>query len=578
MPTDFFQIITAVAVILIGSLVGGRLAALCRVPRVTGYLLVGLLTGPSLADLLHFPQLITHRALEELQVLIDIALSLILMNIGAQLRTESLRRWKQRIVLFSIGEAWTTGVLVALGVFAMNQFILQKVVAGMDLLQTSLLFGVFTGIIGVATAPAATLMVIREYEAEGPVTNELLALVSLNNLGSVLAFAIASQLLVFPDGSLASVAYQILMPVGLGGLFGIVMSAWAQRLELTSEHKILLLGGVAAAVTISRFFDLEPLLTCMVLGMVLANSSPRWHRLVKSLSEIDYPLYVVFFVLAGANLHIETLGHIGLLGLTYVLARTLGKLLGGWLGAKLGRFGHRERAWVGMTLLAQAGMAIGLAATLAKHWPEGGKLIQTVILGSVVIFELIGPLAIRYGLVKSGEVPLLSLLRKRAPQGAMEGLHNVAHHFRANRGLPAGHNLKDPGDILVRHVMRRNVETIHHGAPFQELLRIIAHSRYDRFPVVDDQHNFVGIINYTEIRNLLFDPSLSNLLVARDLVTSKHHSLPPDTPLREALKTLQKKQDISYFPVIDPEQPQKLLGILSQNDVLAAFRRLDLES
>ncbi len=126
--------------------------------------------------------------------------------------------------------------------------------------------------------------------------------------------------------------------------------------------------------------------------------------------------------------------------------------------------------------------------------------------------------------------------------------------------------------------MRHNVETIHHATNFQELLRIIAHSRYDRFPVVDDEHNFVGIINYTEIRNLLFDPSLSGLLVAKDLVSSAHHSIPPDTPLREALKTLQKKRDISYFPVIDPEKPKILLGILSQNDVLSAFRRFDLDS
>lgn len=577
MPADFFQIITAVAVILIGALIGGRVAALCRVPRVTGYLLVGLLAGPSCAALFHLPQLITHRALDELRVLTDVVLALILMNIGAQLRAETLRRWKQRIFFFSLGESLATGLLVGFSVFAVNQLLLQKIVTGMDLLQTSTLFGVFAGIIGIATAPAATLMVIREYEAEGPVTNALLTLVSLNNLISVFAFAVASQLLVFPGGGLISVAYQLLLPIVLGGLFGFIMSAWAQRLELASEHKILLLGGVTAAVTISRTLELEPLLTCMVLGMVLANSSPRWHRLVKSLNEIDYPLYVVFFVLAGANLHIETLGQIGVLGLSYVVARTLGKLGGGWLGARLGHFGRRERTWIGMSLLAQAGMAIGLAATLARHWPEGGKLIQTVVLGSVVIFELIGPLAVRYGLVGAGEVPLLSLLRKRAPQGAMEGLHSVANHFRANLGLPAGHKLKDPGDILARHVMRHNVETIHHGVPFQELLRIIAHSRYDRFPVVDDQHNFVGMINYTEIRNLLFDPSLSNLLVAKDLVSSAHHSIPPDTPLREALKTFQKKRNISYFPVIAPEQPKKLLGILSQNDVLAAFRRLDLE-
>jgi CBS domain-containing protein len=195
----------------------------------------------------------------------------------------------------------------------------------------------------------------------------------------------------------------------------------------------------------------------------------------------------------------------------------------------------------------------------------------------VVIFELIGPIAVRFGLVRAGEVPLLSLLRKRAPQSGIEGLHDVANHFRNNLGLPAGRNLVDPGDILVRHVMRHNVETIHHGAPFQELLRIIAHSRYDRFPVTDDDQNFVGIINYTEIRNLLFDESLTDLLVARDLVTSNVISIPPDAPLRDALKTFQKKRNISYFPVIDPEEPKKLLGILSQNDVLAAFRRLKLE-
>ncbi len=455
---------------------------------------------------------------------------------------------------------------------------LHTLVGSLSLLQTSVLFGTFSGIIGIATAPAATLMVIREYEAEGPVTSCLLTLVGLNNLISVFAFTIAAQLLVVPDGNLSDVAYQIVLPLLLGGLFGFGMSVWAQRLDLASEHKILLLGGVTLVVAVSRALGLEPLLSCMALGIVLANSSPRWHRLVKSLNEIDYPLYVIFFVLAGANLHIETLSHIGLLGIAYVLARTVGKLFGGWLGARLGQFGGRERSWIGMTLLAQAGMAIGLAATLANLWPEGGAMIQTVVLGSVVIFELIGPLAVRHGLVQAGEVPILTVLRKRAPQGAMEGLHSVANHFRTNLGLPAGHNMEDPGDILVRHVMRHNVETIHHGVHFQELLRVIAHSRYDRFPVVDDAHNFVGIINYTEIRNLLFDSSLSDLLVARDLVSSVHHSIPPDTPLREALKTLQKKRNISYFPVIDPQQPQKLLGILSQNDVLAAFRRLDLDS
>jgi len=577
MPTDSSQIIYALAIILIASLIGGRIASFLRIPRVTGYLLAGLVIGPSFADLFNLPHLVSNEALKELRLISDVALALILMNIGGQLRTENLRRWKQRIFIFSATEAILTGLLVGISIFVVNQFMLMRVVSGLSLSQSSLLFGVFTGVISIATAPAATLMVVREYEAEGPITRLVLTLVSLNNLLSVFAFSIAAQLLVSPNGGFITIFYQLSVPLLLGGSFGLLMSLWAQRMELPSEHKILLLGGVTAVAVISRALGLEPLLSCLALGMILADSSPRWNRLVKALNEVDYPLYVVFFVLAGANLHIDTLSHIGLLGGTYVLARTCGKMVGASLGARLGKFGQAEQSWVGMTLLAQAGMAIGLAATLSKQWPEGGHLVETIILGSVVIFELIGPLAVRCGLVRAGEVPLLSLLRKRGPQSGMEGLHSVANHFRNNLGLPAGHKLENPGDILVRHVMRHNVETIHHGTPFQELLNIIAHSRYDRFPVIDDEQNFVGIINYTEIRNLLFDQSLSELLVARDLVSAPHHAIPPDIPLREALKTLQKKRNISYFPVIDPEEPQKLLGILSQNDVLAAFRRLNLE-
>jgi Kef-type K+ transport system membrane component KefB len=574
MNTDPLQIFFALAIILIAALISGRLAVVCRIPRVTGYLLAGLFIGPSFADIAHLPRLISPAALIDLRLISEIALALILMSIGGQLRTENLRRWKQRIAIFSLSESLLTAILVACAVFAANYFFVQHSLANISLFQSSLLFAIFTGAISIATAPAATLMVIREYEAEGTVTSTVLTLVSLNNLISVFTFTIAAQLLVNPQGNLLSILYQLCVPILLGGLFGFIMSIWAQRLELPSEQKILLLGGVSAAAVLSQMINLEPLLTCLALGTVLADSSPRWHRLVKSLNEVDYPLYVVFFVLAGANLHIDTLGHIGLLGLAYVIARSVGKLLGAHLGAKLGNFGEREQKWVGMTLMAQAGMAIGLAMTLAKQWPEGGRLVETIILGSVVIFELIGPLAVRFGLVQAGEVPLLSLLRKRAPQSNMEGLHSVANHFRMNLGLPVGRKLEHPGDIMVRHIMRHNVETITHGTSFQELLRTIAHSRYDRFPVVDDDNNFIGIINYTDIRNLLFDQNLANLLVARDLVSTPHHAISPDITLKEALKTLQKKRNISYFPVISPQEPQKLLGILSQNDVLAAFRNL----
>jgi CBS domain-containing protein len=334
-----------------------------------------------------------------------------------------------------------------------------------------------------------------------------------------------------------------------------------------------LLGGIVLVTVLCRKWHCEPLLAHLALGACLSNGSPRWHRLAAALQEIDYPVYVAFFVLAGANLHLETLSHIGLLGVGYVVARTAGKIGGAWLGAALGKFGERTRRWAGMTLLAQGAVAIGLAGSLSRQWSGGGAMVETVVLGAVVIFELIGPLALRQGLVRAGEVPILSLLEKRAPEGAFEGLHHVVQHFRSSLGIPAGHRLKDPGDILVRHVMRRNVETLCENTPFNELLRLIAHSRYDRFPVVSQDGRFVGMVDYSEIRSLLFEPSLAQLIVASDLVHTARAQLHPDQSLREALEMVQQHPDISYFPVVDPEQGSCLLGIVSQNDLLAAFRK-----
>jgi Kef-type K+ transport system membrane component KefB len=570
---DHLAILTALAVILLGSLLGGRAASLCRVPRVTGYLLAGLLIGPSFARLTGLPLLLPPVALKDLRLISDVALALIMMNIGGQFRVENLRRWRHRIALFSLGEIGITFLAVAVAVLVVNGAFLHRTVAGLSLFQTSVTFAILLGAIAVATAPAATLMVIREYEAEGPVTSSVLTLVGLNNLVSVVAFIVAAHLLIRPTEGLAPLALHLFGPLLLGGAVGLGLAILTQRLDQSSEHKILLLGGVATCSALARRWGLDPLLSNLILGVVLANSAPTWHRLVESLRQIDYPLYVAFFVLAGATLHLETLAHIGFLGLAYVVARGVGKGIGAFVGARAGRFNERMQTCVGFALLAQAGVAIGLAGSLARQWPEGGHMVETVVLGAVVVFELVGPLGVRFGLVRAGEVPILSLLRKRAPQGALAGLHTVVHHFRSSLGLPAGHRMKDPGDILVRHVMRQNVETIRNDTPFNELLRWIAHSRYDRFPVIDAEGRFVGMINYTEIRSLLFEPAMARLVIASDLVSPLRHALFPDQPLREALKTMQLHRDISFFPVVDSHDPEHLLGILSQNDVLATFRK-----
>ncbi|OQY17135.1 MAG: hypothetical protein B6I36_09395 [Desulfobacteraceae bacterium 4572_35.1] len=569
------EIILALMTIFIGALLGGRLATLLHVPRVTGYLLTGLFLGPSTAHLLHLPVPISTSALKQLQPLTSLALALIMMNVGGQFHLDSLRRWRWRIFALSAAESLLTFTLVATGCALTNQLWLKTTVAPFSTLQTSLLMGLFFGVIAIATAPAATLMVIREYEAEGPTTSTLLSLVGLNNLLSVVAFLCAIHWVFSADEGYLLLLWHLSGPLLVGSGAGLIIAVWSQRLELSSEYKCLVIGALFAITVFSHITVINALLTHLIFGIVLASSSPRWHQIHAAIKQIDYPLYVAFFVIAGASLHLETMFHIGAIGIAYVVLRTVGKWCGSRWGTKLASFGAREQKNLGMTLMAQAGVAIGLAANLAHQWPIGGKMIEAVILGAVVVFELFGPLAVRQGLVASGEVPILSLLRKRAPQGTIEGLHHVVHHFRLSLGIPASYKVKDPGDILVRHIMRQNVETIYNDTGYNDLLRFISHSRYDRFPVIDRNDNFVGIIDYTEIRNLLFEPSLVKLIVASDLLITNPQSLDPNQSLREALETIRRQRHVSYFPVIDPEQPTKLVGIVRQNDLLAAFRSLN---
>ena len=571
--TDALSVIKALGFILLGGLAGGKLAQLCHVPRVTGYLLVGVVMGPSLAALTDLPELIPPAALKDLKILSDLALGLILLHIGGYCRTEHLRRWKKGLLWLAGAEIGLTFLLVTLTTALINLGLLRMALPGLTLGQTSLAFGLVLGAIAIATAPGATLMVIREYDADGAVTHTTLTLVGLNNVASILVFIGVGHWVLDPAKNVGMILWLIGGPLLLGTIVGLGVSYAAERIEIADEHKLLLIGMLFATSGLARWLGISPMLTALVFGVVTANSSPRWHRLTDALNQIDNPLYVAFFVLAGVNLHLETLGHLGLLGLGYIAARTAGKTIGARIGARLGGFSRLHGHYTGFTLLAQAGVAIGLSATLAQQWPEGGRLVESVVLGAVVIFEIAGPLAIRHGLVRAGEVPILSLLRKRSATGAVEGLQRMAQHLRTSLGLHTGRNRLNPAEWTVRHVMRLNVETILDSTPFSALLHTIAHSRYDRFPVVNADNDFIGMINYAEIRNLLFEPSLANLVVASDLASEPQVVLAPEQSLREALAVLNHHPDISYFPVVSAGDPDRLLGILSQNDLIAAFRR-----
>ena len=425
----------------------------------------------------------------------------------------------------------------------------------------------------ITTAPAATQMVIREYESEGPLTDTVMALIGINNLVAIIAFIIMSYLVVTPNEPITLVLYAIGLPIGLGVAAGATLAFLDQRMKSPTDRQILMLAMVAVLVGISRHLDVSPLLANLTAGSMLVNTSPHGHRMFRDLSRIDYPFYVIFFIMAGAQLQLGHLPHMGLIGIAYVVSRMIGKYAGCWGGSRIATGTACIRTWLGPAMLAQAGLAIGLASSLARSWGEQGAKVQTVVLASVVVFEGIGPLLTRIALVRAGEVTVLSLLSQRSPVSVAEGVHQVINHFRGSLGLTGRRALKNPSEILVEHVMRRNVETIHADVNFDGVLKAFGHTRYDRLPVVDDEGRFKGVIKYADVSEVLFDPSLRNLIVAGDIASDQHPELTPRDNLQKAMDELKAHPDASYLLVVDEDNADKLVGVVRHNDVLSVQRR-----
>ncbi|MBN2088617.1 CBS domain-containing protein, partial [candidate division KSB1 bacterium] len=527
-----------------------------------------------LAHWFHFTPLLDEELILALNPLMDMALILILLSIGMSFQSSIFKRWRHRIFIFSGTEVFLTFILVAGSIFCFNFFILNKIVPGMDsLVKSSLYLALILGTVAIETAPASTLMVIREYESEGPLTDAVTALVGLNNLSVIILFNIVMYYLLLPSENLHYLLSRIFIPLFLGGFIGFMVSVWGQKLQTLTELQLLIFGGCIAILGICRYWNYDILLTALACGMMIANSSFKTDKIFGAIKNFDYVLYVFFFVIAGASLHLDSIVHIGWFGIIYLAGRGIGKIAGTRIGAIGGNFNVAEQRWSGLVMLSQAGIAIGICKTLLNLNAPEAREITTIIYGAVVIFEILGPILIRFGLVKAGEVPLLTMLAKKTPVGTFEGLHQVVDFFRTSIGLPRGHRVGSAKDILVKYIMRMNVNTVHEKTSFNEILRLIAHSRYDRFPVVGDADRFIGVIDYDDIHDVLFEPMLTNLVIAQDLVKKTPQVTYPDTTLGEVLQYFIKHKNVSYLPVVDPGNSEKLVGIVNQNDVLATFRK-----
>jgi len=387
--------LASLGVILLFALLIGHLVQYARVPEVTGYILAGVLVGPSVLGW------VSHENLTALQVFSEVGLGLILFSIGATFEFARFRKIGRRVVTLAAAES----VLAATFVFA-----------GMLLAGQSLGVALLLGAIAVETGAASTLMVMRECNSQGPLTEAVTGVIGLNNLFALLLFSFVVGFLDLRSliegstltwttlyGTVYPLIWQFLGSAALGFLVGVLLASWATKVRESGETLILLIGCVLLTVGIATLIGASPLVASLVVGTTTANLSRRSKRLTTALSRTDPPLYVIFFVLAGAELNLGLLRALGVLGLVYIVCRAAGKLAGARIGAKRAHFEPAVQQLLGFSILAQAGLAIGLVLVTRERFPELAPTVATVVLGGLAIFELVGPISARIALVKSGE-------------------------------------------------------------------------------------------------------------------------------------------------------------------------------
>ena len=388
----------------------GRTARLARLPSLIGYMLVGVILGPSVIHLFD------EASMQRLSFITEIALGFVAFSIGSELNMSSLKRLGGGIISIILAESFGAFIVVFLAVYALTRD-----------LPLALIFGSMAP----ASAPAGTVAVIHECRAKGSLTKTLYAVVGFDDGLAIIIFgfaaALAKNLLITEaSGTAEGILGALLAPVkeiGLsfvvGGIAGLLFYRLVRRLQNARDILIVVFGVILICTGLSIRWHLSLILTNMVVGFVLANARHEslLHRVTAPLLEVMPLLFVLFFCLAGAHLQLSALPALGAVGIVYVLGRSAGLIGGARLGAVFGHVEEKVKKYVGLGILSQAGVAIGLSLIVkheftlldarydAPHALEIGSSVLATITATCIFFEVIGPIMTKVALKRAGEIP-----------------------------------------------------------------------------------------------------------------------------------------------------------------------------
>ncbi len=406
------EILIQLSVCLVGGLLMSRLAKKLNLPAVTAYLVAGLLLGPYLLGALDITGIGfgAPEAVSRLDIISQVALGFIAFTIGNEFRLEQLKSMGRQAITVGIVQAVVTTALVDAALVTLH-------FVNPDLISVS--SAVTLGAIAAATAPAATLMVVRQYKADGPLTRLLLLVVAIDDaVGLVLFSASFGVAMALESGTvnlvtvLAEPVIEIALSLALGGLAGWVLYRVEKFFHSRSKRLSISIGFVLLTVGLSMVefelggiqFGFSLLLVCMMTGTIFCNICDFSEELMGRVDGWTAPLFVLFFVLSGAELNLKILSSpmVLLIGVVYIVFRSLGKYLGSYGSCAMTGCSDKIKKHLGITLLPQAGVALGMALTAQQL--ADGEVVRSVVLFSVLVYELVGPALTKRSLAAAGEI------------------------------------------------------------------------------------------------------------------------------------------------------------------------------
>lgn len=392
-----------------------RLTSRLRLPDVTSYLVAGLLIGPLGLGALKVPGLgfQSFDYVESMRLICDVALGFIAFSIGNEFRLSSLKAIGRQATVIAIFQALAATVLVDVSLLILHIFLKDQLP-----ISTCLILGA----IATATAPAATVMVINQYKAKGPLTSILLPIVALDDAAGLIVFAISTGIakgLSFGTVNIVSILVNPLLEIvaslamgaGMGWVFSIIEKFYHSRSKrLSLAVAVVFVCAAISKVTISLPGSVEigfsSLLVCMMCGTFFCNLCDFSEEIMYRTDRWTAPVYVLFFVLSGAELDLRVFGSLAVvgIGLAYIIARSAGKILGAGISSRFMGCQESVCKYLGITLLPQAGVALSMSVTVAADFDAEGAIIRNIVLFSVLIYELVGPLLTKLALTDAGEI------------------------------------------------------------------------------------------------------------------------------------------------------------------------------